>query len=149
MLFCFFIIRSHINQSVMSITVHIATCWKILTHYPTRRPPSTVLCSMIFRSVSWRQTWPNHDNLRRLTIKVTDVRRIYWPVAVRTLSFTALCMICQASSCSICFRRLGFVWGILISSLPSDSAKKKTLSTNTTILMHVCCKLIQMRPVKS
>ena len=28
-----------------------------------RRLPSTVPCSMLFGSVSWGQTWPNHDNL--------------------------------------------------------------------------------------
>ena len=33
---------------------------------------STVPCSMIFGSVSWRHTWQNHDNhdgLRRLTVE--------------------------------------------------------------------------------
>ena len=35
-----------------------------------RRPPPTVPCSMIFSSVSlsWWQTWPNHDSLRRLMV---------------------------------------------------------------------------------
>ena len=28
---------------------------------------------MIFSRVSWRQTWPNHDSLRRLTVKDIDL----------------------------------------------------------------------------
>ena len=35
---------------------------------PWRRLLSTVPCSMIFGSVSWRQTWPNHNSLRRLMV---------------------------------------------------------------------------------
>ena len=35
---------------------------------PLQRLPSTEPCSMIFGSVSWRQTSPNHDNLLRLTV---------------------------------------------------------------------------------
>ena len=34
---------------------------------PPQRLPSTEPCSMIFGSISWRQTWPNHDNLWRST----------------------------------------------------------------------------------
>ena len=30
--------------------------------------PSTVPCCVIFGSVSWQQTWPNHDNLWHLTV---------------------------------------------------------------------------------
>ena len=44
----------------------------------------------------------------RLTVKVPDVRRGYWPVAMHIRSFCVLCMICQASSCSICFRNSFF-----------------------------------------
>ena len=33
---------------------------------PLRRHPSTEPRSMIFSSVSWRLTWPNHDNWPRL-----------------------------------------------------------------------------------
>ena len=42
---------------------------------------------IIFGSVLWRQTWPIHDNLRRLPIKVPDVRRGYWPAAMHIRSF--------------------------------------------------------------
>ena len=44
-------------------------------------------CGMIFGSTSWRQTWLNHDSLLRLTLKVPDVQRGYWPVAIHTRSF--------------------------------------------------------------
>ena len=37
-----------------------------------------------------------------LPIKVPDVQRGYWPVAIHIRSFCVLCMICQASSCGIC-----------------------------------------------
>ena len=37
---------------------------------PLRRIPSTEPCSMIVSSVWWRQTWPNHDNLRRFTVEI-------------------------------------------------------------------------------
>ena len=49
---------------------------------PLRRLPSTVSWSIIFDRVSWRQTWPNHDSLRRnwrLTVKTPDIWRGYWP----------------------------------------------------------------------
>ena len=49
---------------------------------PLRRLPSTVSCSMIVGSVSWRQTWLNHDSLRRFIVKATDVRRRYRPVSI-------------------------------------------------------------------
>ena len=46
-----------------------------------------------FGSVSWRQIWPNYDNLWRLTIKVPDVQWRYWPVTIlRVRSFCALSM---------------------------------------------------------
>ena len=48
---------------------------------PLQRLLSTVPCGMIFGSVSWRQTWSNHDSLRRLTVKAPDVRQGYRPVA--------------------------------------------------------------------
>ena len=57
-----------------------------------RRLPSTVPCSMIFGSVSWRQTWPNLDNLRRLTVKVPDVRRECWSVVIHIRSFCVHCI---------------------------------------------------------
>ena len=37
---------------------------------PLRRLPSAVPCSMTFSSVSWWQTWPNHDNFWRLTVNI-------------------------------------------------------------------------------
>ena len=42
------------------------------------RIPSTVRYSMIFTSVSWLQTRPNHDSLQRLTVtvKAPDVWRV-------------------------------------------------------------------------
>ena len=44
----------------------------------------------------------------RLIIKVPDVRREYWPVALHIRSFYALSMIRQVFSCSICFQRPWF-----------------------------------------
>ena len=43
--------------------------------------------STIFGSVSWRQTWPNHDNLRRLTVDSKSSRRGCWCVAIHMRSF--------------------------------------------------------------
>ena len=67
-----------------------------------RRRPS---CSMIFGSVSWRQTWSNNDSLQcwRLTAETPEVWLGYWPVIKRICSLYVVCMICQASFCSICF----------------------------------------------
>ena len=40
--------------------------FQVLRSVHMRCLPFTEHCSMIFGSVSWRQTWSNHDNLRRL-----------------------------------------------------------------------------------
>ena len=61
-----------------------------LRGFPLRRLPPTVSRSMIYGSVSWQQTWPNHDSVWRLTAKAPDVQRGYWPVAINTRSFYAL-----------------------------------------------------------
>ena len=42
--------------------------FQVLRGLPLRRLPSTKRCGMIFDSVLWRQTWQNHDNLRRPTV---------------------------------------------------------------------------------
>ena len=42
--------------------------------------PSTFPCSMIFGSVSWRHTWPNHESLRRWTV---DSESSWRPVGYR------------------------------------------------------------------
>ena len=68
----------------------------------------TVPRSMTFVSVPWRHIWPNHDSLRRLTIKAPGVRRGYRPVSIHIRLFCALCMIYQAFACSISFQRPGF-----------------------------------------
>ena len=73
-----------------------------------RLPPTTVPCSMIFVSVSRRQTWPNHDNLWRLTVKAPVVRRGYCPVAIHNRLYYALCTIWQASFCSIWLKKPRF-----------------------------------------
>ena len=44
-----------------------ATSWRL---------PSTLPCSMIFCSVSWRQTWPNHDNLRDCVLWPNGARKV-------------------------------------------------------------------------
>ena len=79
---------------------------------PLRRLPSTESCSIIFGSVSWRQTWPNHDNFRRLTV---DSRSCWGPARIltccQTYSFLSCSLYnmprCQASFCRICFQRPG------------------------------------------
>ena len=74
---------------------------------PLRRLPPTAACSMVPGSVSWRLTWPNHDSLRLLTVdcKNPDFRQGYWPVPIYIRLFYAICVICRASSCSICFQK--------------------------------------------
>ena len=49
------------------------------------------------------------DDLR-LTLEVPDDRLGYWPFAIRIRSFYALSTICQAFSCSICFK--GLDWSL-------------------------------------
>ena len=75
-----------------------------------RRLPSTVQCSTSLGSVSWRWICANHDNLRSLTIgyKVIGNRQGYRPADIHNRSFCVVCMICQASDCSICSQRPGF-----------------------------------------
>ena len=46
----------------------------------------------------------------RLTAEAPEVWLGYWPAAKRIRSFYALCMIYQASFCSICFQRTGFAF---------------------------------------
>ena len=77
-----------------------------------RRLSSTKLCSMIFGSVSWRQTWPNMITCDawRLTAEDSEVRLGYWRAAKRIRSFFAICLVCQASFCGICFQRSGFAF---------------------------------------
>ena len=57
---------------------------------PLWRLPSMVPCSMIFGSISWQHTWPNHDTLRRLTAEAPKVWLGFWPAAKRSRSFYAL-----------------------------------------------------------
>ena len=42
----------------------------------------------------------------RFAVNASDVRRGYWPVAIHIRLFHGLCMICEASSRSICFQSL-------------------------------------------
>ena len=51
---------------------------------PLRSLRPAVPCSrpMIFGSVSWRQSWPNHDSLRRLTV---DIKSSWRPVKIYRL----------------------------------------------------------------
>ena len=68
---------------------------------PLRCLPSMQPCSMIFSSISWWQTWPNHDYLWgrawRMTAEAPEVRLGCWPAAKRIRSFYALCIICRTS----------------------------------------------------
>ena len=50
-----------------------------------RRLSSTVPSNMIFSSVSWRATWPNHDNLRRLTV---NSKSFWCPAKILTCCHT-------------------------------------------------------------
>ena len=70
-----------------------------------RRP--TTYCS-----VRWRQTWPNHDELQRLTVdNKSSGRRARTLICYHTyLMYCVLCMICQSCSCcSTSFPRLASV----------------------------------------
>ena len=73
---------------------------------PLWRLPSTVPCSMTFGSESWRQTWPNHDSLKRSTVKASDVRRGYWIVAIHIRLFYDLCMTPKHSPVTFIFKGL-------------------------------------------
>ena len=57
----------HNNDDNHWLVNSLALSFRDLRGLPLRRLLSPVPCSMIFSSVSWRQTWPNHDNLRRLS----------------------------------------------------------------------------------
>ena len=60
--------------------------------FPLRRLPLTEPCSMIFGSVSWRHTRPNHDNLRLLTIE----NRSFWgPARILTCCQTYSFVLCS------------------------------------------------------
>ena len=74
---------------------------------PLRRIPSTVPWRTIFSSVTWRQTWPNHDNLQRFTVDRKKLLTSGEDIdCCHTYSFVVCShMICQASACSICFRK--------------------------------------------
>ena len=48
--------------SSLLLSLHDCRCLSL------RWLPSTVPCSMVFGSVQWRQTWPNHDNMRCLMV---------------------------------------------------------------------------------
>ena len=67
--------------------------------------PPIVPCSMIFGSVSWWQTWLNHDSLWCLLV---DSKSSLRPARILTCCYPysfvlcSLYMICQTFSCSIC-----------------------------------------------
>ena len=71
----------HVNSLMLSL--------HDLSGLPMRRLPSTVPRSMIFGSVSWRQAWPNHDNLRRLMIKFPAVRRRHYTLLLWSFHIAA------------------------------------------------------------
>ena len=105
---------------------------------PLWRLPCTVSCCMIFGSVWWRQTWPNHDNLRRLTVDSQSSWRL-----VRILTcchtFYAMCVLCQESSCSICFQRLGF------ASLDAPSTSSSQIHRAILTRQVICRVLVFVR----
>ena len=69
---------------------------------PLWRLPSTVPCSMIFGSVSWRQAWPNHDSLRLLT---TDSKSSWQMARTLTCCHTYSFVLCSPYD----------MWSILLS----------------------------------
>ena len=95
--------------------------------------------SIIYSSVSWQQTWPNHDNLWYLTVD----SRSSWRLA-RTLtcchaySVYVLCMICQASSCNVCFQLL---W--LTSLIYCSDARLCQMHTKRDLLNRLDTKSFQ------
>ena len=69
----------------------------------------------------------------RLTIKVPDVQRGYWPVATSIRSFYALCIIWQTSSCGIYFLRLEFVFPQIRSQRPALTHIRRAVLTRRVI----------------
>ena len=79
---------------------------------------------MIFGSVSWRQTWPNHDNLRRLTV---DSRNSRSPARImtccKTYSFVLWSLLickCESkwSTYSVVVKSMDFQFGTLWVRFP-------------------------------
>ena len=73
------------------------------------RLPSTVPCSMTFAAYCdgrHGRTMITCDTWQQLTVR-TDGQLGYWPVSICIRLFCVLNMMCQASSCSISFQRLG------------------------------------------
>ena len=75
---------------------------------PLQRIPSTVPCSVIFGSVSWRQTWPSSCDDWQLTIRTPDVQRGQWPVAILFVSFVFLVWYAKYPPVAFLFK--GFIY---------------------------------------
>ena len=103
----------NVEQWWHRLTIHsLMLSFHDLRSLPLRCLPSMEPCSRIFGSVSWWQTWPNHDKLRRLTV---DSRRSRDPARINTCCQTHSFVLCSlydsyASFCSICFLRHGFAF---------------------------------------
>ena len=73
--------RCAVMMTSTGLSVHLLVLsFNDLRGFPLRRQPSTVPYSMIFGSVSWRQTWPNNDSVWRSTADSKPVFR--WVVGV-------------------------------------------------------------------
>ena len=59
------------------LKVYIGTLTVAFAIYPVYITFSTVIYSMISGNVSWRQTWPNHDNLPSLTANRKNSWRLW------------------------------------------------------------------------
>ena len=94
----------HINDDIDWPVLSLMLSFHDLQGLPLRRLPSTVPSSMILghgRTIIVCNAW-------WLTVKAPEVRQVYWPVALHICLFYALCMICRAFSCSICYQKPGF-----------------------------------------
>ena len=95
-----------------------------------RHLPSTVPCSMIICSVSWRQTWPNHDNLRRLTYRhmiryISLAQWAYclhlWPNSPISPKGDKLCFVAELVQQSVSYH--GWSWGCRSCKSPPGGHK--------------------------
>ena len=108
-----------------------------------QRLPPTGPCSVIFGSVSWRQTWPNHDSLMHLTVH---------PL-IDGLILMLLTIILLLSELFSCRNQQQFsavfhgVVGILLHCLLADRCRRQTASCGVGIfrwtLMTEGCQFLK------
>ena len=65
------------------------------------------------------------------------MQRGYWPVAIHISLFYAVCMICQTSSCSICFQKPGF-------NSPDWPSTSSSHIHRAVLIRQVICRVISL-----